>query len=205
LIIYKVTNILNNKIYVGKDSKNNPKYLGSGMLLLKAIKKYGIENFKKEILCECNDKNELNEKEIFWIGELNSKPPKGYNLTIGGDGGDTFTNNPNKEQVRKKISLSNKGRFSGENNPFYGKHVSKEHALKMSKSLKGKNTGKNNPMSNPISIEKMKKTMLKIRDKWVGDNNPAKRKEVREKLRVAAINRKRNYREDGTWYWSRGG
>ena len=49
MIVYLITNLINGKRYIGMDSKNNPQYLGSGTLILKAIKKYGKENFKKEI------------------------------------------------------------------------------------------------------------------------------------------------------------
>jgi hypothetical protein len=65
MIIYKTTNLINGKIYIGKDSKNNSKYLGSGLLLKRAILKYGKENFKKEILEECSSIEELNQREIF--------------------------------------------------------------------------------------------------------------------------------------------
>jgi len=58
MIIYKTINIVNGKIYVGQDAHNNPNYLGSGYILKKAIEKYGRENFKKEILEECNTKEE---------------------------------------------------------------------------------------------------------------------------------------------------
>jgi len=50
MIIYKTTNIINGKIYVGKDESNNPAYLGSGYALKPAIKKYGKENFRKRSL-----------------------------------------------------------------------------------------------------------------------------------------------------------
>ena len=59
MIIYKTTNLINSKIYVGQDSKNNYNYLGSGIIIKKAIKKYGKENFKKEIIEYCNDKQKL--------------------------------------------------------------------------------------------------------------------------------------------------
>lgn len=49
MIIYKTINIINNKIYIGRDMHNNPNYLGSGYILSKAIKKYNKENFKKEL------------------------------------------------------------------------------------------------------------------------------------------------------------
>lgn len=48
MIIYKTTNKINGKIYVGLDTKNNPKYLGSGKIIKFAIKKYGKENFEKK-------------------------------------------------------------------------------------------------------------------------------------------------------------
>jgi group I intron endonuclease len=72
MVIYLTTNIINNKKYVGKDSNNNPKYLGSGVLLLEEIKKYGKENFQKEILEICNSDEELTLRETYWIQKLNA-------------------------------------------------------------------------------------------------------------------------------------
>jgi hypothetical protein len=69
MVIYKTTNLINGKIYVGQDTKNNPNYLGSGKKLKFALKKYGIENFKKEILEECSTLDELNELEKYWISK----------------------------------------------------------------------------------------------------------------------------------------
>ena len=92
MIIYKITNLLNNKIYVGKSELNNPNYYGSGTYITRAIKKYGKENFKKDIIIEFYfyDNDLLNEEEIYWIETLNSKDPKiGYNITKGGDGIDS--------------------------------------------------------------------------------------------------------------------
>lgn len=89
--IYKITNLINNKIYIGKRTCNispelDSDYLGSGKLIAKAIKKYGKNNFKKEILEICTPET-INEKEKFHINQQNSTCPKiGYNLTEGGDG-----------------------------------------------------------------------------------------------------------------------
>ena len=86
MVIYITTNLLNGKIYIGQDSHNNPRYFGSGKLISRAILKYGVENFKKEILCKCETREDLNEKEIYWIKELRSQDPEiGYNLLKGGD------------------------------------------------------------------------------------------------------------------------
>jgi group I intron endonuclease len=89
MIIYKTTNNLNGKIYIGQDKNNNSSYYGSGKKLQRAIKKYGKENFKKEILEECVDESHMNEREVYWISFYNSQDRKiGYNISEGGKEGD---------------------------------------------------------------------------------------------------------------------
>jgi len=82
--VYKITNILNNKSYVGQ--KFSPvfidKYWGSGVYIRKAIKKYGLENFKREILCWCKTRDELDDRELYYIKQYNTLSPNGYNLTL---------------------------------------------------------------------------------------------------------------------------
>ena len=129
MVIYKTTNLINGKIYVGKDAKNNPKYYGSGNLIKLAIKKYGKENFKKEIIEYCLDCVELSKREIYWIKELNSIDKLiGYNLSEGGIGG----------CLGCKASDETKAKLSGKNNHFYGKHHTDETKEKLSKALKGR-------------------------------------------------------------------
>jgi group I intron endonuclease len=113
--IYKTVCVVNGKIYIGKTSKSDPNYLGSGLLLKRAIKKYGKENFKKEILEECKTIEELNEREKHWIKELRSTDHEvGYNIAFGGNGGDVFSNHPNKEMIRSKQSEIKKGKVQTE-------------------------------------------------------------------------------------------
>jgi group I intron endonuclease len=87
MVIYLTINLINNKKYIGQDSNNNPKYLGSGVYLTKAIKKYGKENFKKIILENVKDSSKLNEKEEYWIDKFNAfKSQEFYNLSKKGMG-----------------------------------------------------------------------------------------------------------------------
>lgn len=109
--IYKTTNKVNGKIYVGKDVTHGAEYLGSGVLLRKAIKKYGKENFEKTIIEECFSVEDLNAREVFWIKSLNSTDKKiGYNIAFGGTGGDTTTNlsDEKKKEKAQKFSESMK-------------------------------------------------------------------------------------------------
>lgn len=107
MIIYKTTNLVNGKIYIGKDSKNDPEYLGSGLYLINAIKKYGKENFFKEILETCNSEIDLNEREKYWISIYNSKDRSvGYNLAEGGSGGNTRSGFTESELNEYKVKMS---------------------------------------------------------------------------------------------------
>lgn len=128
MVIYKTTNLINGKIYVGKDEFDNPRYLGSGYKLQPAIAKYGEENFKKEILEICKDRDQLCEREIYWINKLNALNPKiGYNIAEGGTGGNTFAGKTEKEikEIKKKISDGLKGKV-----------FSDEHRRKLSEAAK---------------------------------------------------------------------
>jgi len=137
-IIYKITNTVDGKIYVGQTrQKLNRRISGHKSSKKKtgidaAIKKYGWENFSVEVIEEC-PVEQLSEREIIWIAELNAKGLNGYNLTDGGDGGGS---NPS-EETRARIS-ANHADVSGEKNPFYGKKHSKETRAVMSSAKKGK-------------------------------------------------------------------
>lgn len=109
--IYKVTNIVNGRFYIGKEKRNNKNYLGSGIMINNAIKKYGRKNFKKEIIQVCETEEEWNNAERYWIKELNSFYPIGYNIGQGGEGGDNISNNPNYEQIIENLKEGQKFAF----------------------------------------------------------------------------------------------
>lgn len=106
--IYKTTNLINGKIYIGQHLSEKfvgSKYLGSGIILRKAIGKYGKENFKVELLVECNTQDELDYWEQYYINYENSMDKSiGYNITKGGFGGSAKMSS----ETKKKISDWNK-------------------------------------------------------------------------------------------------
>lgn len=92
--IYKITNKINGKIYIGKhQTKNiNDGYMGSGKHLNNAIKKYGIENFNKEILFQFDNETDMNAKEAELVTPDFVKEDSNYNLCPGGNGGFGYIN-----------------------------------------------------------------------------------------------------------------
>lgn len=87
--IYITENLVNNKKYIGlhKSAEFDRKYIGSGVLLRKAINKYGIENFNCKVLQWCYSQEELNNQEKYWISYFNAKDSdKFYNVAEGGLG-----------------------------------------------------------------------------------------------------------------------
>jgi group I intron endonuclease len=102
MIIYKTTCLIDNRIYIGKDKNNKKTYLGSGKYFKNALKKYGKENFKKEILEECTTINHLNEREEYWIELYNSRDKNiGFNIAQGGEGGNTYTSLSEEEKIQR--------------------------------------------------------------------------------------------------------
>jgi group I intron endonuclease len=107
MIIYKTTNLINGKIYIGKDSYNDINYLGSGIKLSGAVKKYGKDSFKKEILEVCTTLEHLNKREVYWILKFNATDPLiGYNIAIGGTGGNTRSGYSQEELIKYYKALS---------------------------------------------------------------------------------------------------
>ena len=116
--IYKTTNNVNQKYYIGmhRTVEPNDNYLGSGVALQRAIKKYGVSNFSKEVLYVFETEQEMQDKEKELVNENIVNDPKSYNMTSGGYGSWSHID------------------AVGENNPNYGKKASPETIKKRTES-----------------------------------------------------------------------
>jgi group I intron endonuclease len=133
MIIYKVTNKINGKEYVGQTVKSlkqrKQKHISdvtkqrNNFHFHNALRKYGSDNFTWKILQKCDIIEELNKLEIYYIGLYNTFE-KGYNLTLGGGGNLGYKAS---EETRKKMSENKKG----SKNHFYGKTHTEETKKKI--------------------------------------------------------------------------
>lgn len=129
---YITTNLINGKQYVGDHSTNNldDGYLGSGTGLKLAIKKYGKEKFKKEILEFLDNKNDAFDAQIGFINEYDTLAPNGYNISPHGGYG--VNNSELNESTKKKLSELR----MGDKNPNFGVELSLKDKIIRSKQLK---------------------------------------------------------------------
>ncbi len=107
MVIYITTNLINGKKYIGKSINCKNSYLGSGKIFKQALKKYGKQNFKKEILEECLNEEELNKQEIYWINKYNANNDENfYNITEGGEGCSGFKHSDDFIKKMKTLERS---------------------------------------------------------------------------------------------------
>ena len=185
--IYITTNLLNNMKYIGQHSSNvfDKNYFGSGKLIKEALKEYGRENFKCEIIEWCSSYEEINEREIYWINYYQAdKNDSFYNIAYGGSNSKyalrgekhPFYNKKHKRDSLIKMSESK----TGDKNPMYGHHQSEETKRKIGDAQKGENNhmyGKHEEAYwfNKHRDEKTKKKISQTRKEnkiATGENNP---------------------------------
>jgi group I intron endonuclease len=189
MIIYKTTNLVNGKIYIGQDKNNNLAYLGSGKILHLAFTKYGIENFIKEIIEECKSKEQLNERERYWINFYESTNRNvGYNIALGGNGGDTISSHPSNDIIRNKHS-----EWMKENNPTRGRKKTEEEIERWKESFIGKYQGENNYNFGSKRNESTRDKMSEVRKEWLDNLSDDKREDISKKISEA------NMGKEGYW------
>lgn len=182
--IYLTTNLINNKKYIGQHKGSiNDDYLGSGTGFLKAVEKYGKENFKKEILEICTEE-ELNEKEKYWIKYFNAYEDKNYyNLTEGGQNGDGWKaahkwmkEHPEKAQEIYQKNIQKLRQWEKE-------HPDKRKELTEKMREGHKKWVENNP-------EKVKENMKKVneaKEKWQKEHPEEHQKQIKEWILSGSI------------------
>jgi group I intron endonuclease len=177
MLVYKVTNKINGKSYIGQTTKSlkirKRNHLWCALnernnyCFYNAIRKYGSESFDWEIMAEgiCSQET-LNELEKHFICLYNTYHD-GYNSTLGGGTSIGFRHS---EKTKKKMSIMRKGKLAGKKHPFYGKKFTEEHRKKLSETHKGKK----------LSVETRKKMSKFQKNKVVSE-------ETRRKISKAHI------------------
>ena len=215
--IYKITNIVNGKVYIGQAKDIEIRWKEHithsktrKQILYNAMRKHGIENFNFEILMLCEEEL-LDLMEIYYIKQYNSyigwENNNGYNMTTGGSGVRRIVIS---KKERKRMSEIKKGKYCGDKNPMFGRHhtedakkkvsiankgrvLSEEHKKKISKANKGKLCGSKHPnYGKHLSSE----TKNKISNSVKGENNGFYGKrhtaETKEKLSIARSGKNNN-------------
>jgi len=183
--VYKITNLINDKIYIGvhKTEDINDDYMGSGKILKRAQEKYGIENFKKEILEVFNNIEDMFNMESQLVNEEFLKREDTYNLKLGGVGGwdhidntgnkhgdcfnwyiqklkdPEFKSKDSKNKSERMKQLHKKGLLKYDN--FKGKNHSDEVKKKISETQKMKTKGEKNSQFGTMWIYNLEEKLSK--------------------------------------------
>ena len=187
-IIYKTTNLVNGKIYVGQhicETDEFDGYLGSGVKLRAAIRYYGPENFKRETLRICDTQLQLDAWEMLYIKKLRSTDKRiGYNILPGsankfGSGSpmlipevalkqaNTMRGRKWTEEQKLAFSKARKGKNCGELNPMFGKRMSEQQRHDISVSTR--RTLSKPEIKAKLSVES-KRFWQSVDDEWKQDH-----------------------------------
>jgi len=133
--IYKITNIINGKIYIGKHSciDIDDTYMGSGKYIKNAIRKYGIENFKKEILFVLETEEEAYKIESEIVNEDFLKRNDVYNIIKGGDSFESINSNIELRTEKNRRAAISMNKIIWNDKEFISRN--KERMIKQNKEL----------------------------------------------------------------------
>lgn len=225
--IYKTTDRKTNKIYVGKHHSNvfeGYDYLGSG-LIISNIKNKLLENnisfkdrFDIEMIDTAESLKELNEKEIYWINQLDARNPSiGYNICKGGEsgpGGPMMLGHKHSEETKQKMRKSRSGsqnsnygnrwhqsdelRFlhsqlsSGSNNGMYGRNHSTESKQKNKLSHLGKYAISNEELDLVIMVTK-EESVKYLNSGWIKGNIHCKKNYKERATTIESVSEEKNF------------
>ena len=152
MIVYKIKNKINGKLYIGqtiqsleKRWKAHLKKTSNCTILKNAIKKYGSKNFEVSIVSFCDNSEQMNKREIKYIKIFKSKHPNGYNVFGGGN------DYRHTKETKRKLSEINKNTIPPSRKDC---RLTEKHKKQISKKMKGRKRSKQ-------TIEKFKNTLKK--------------------------------------------
>jgi histone H3/H4 len=178
-ILYRTTCTVNGKYYIGKHKTDDlaDDYLGSGLALKRAIRKYGKENFSREILGEFATQDELDMAEKQMITEEILSDPNCYNLALGGQGG--FLGNSITQKIRDSWTKERRNNASKA-----AKKRWKNNRSTYEKALKTRG-GNWDRLSNEQKEQQKQLMSSTIRDLWKNPKHREKMKAVRVKTEIS--------------------
>lgn len=188
---YKITNLINGKYYYGIRSTDKEiekdKYFGSGKAIQEAIKKYGKENFQKEIIADYPTRKEVSEHEVRIVTFELIQLEECYNCRTGGVDGYVFTEDIINKMRQPRKNLSEESRFLM-GSPWRGAVRSDEFKANLSEKFSG-------PRNPSYGIPKSEETKKKLSERMSGENHPffgqKRPPEVVEKVRNSNRGKKR--------------
>lgn len=186
-IVYLTTNKINGKKYIGVDTKNKKYYFGSGTAIKLALKKYGSENFTKDIIENSDDNQYLFEKEKYWIDYYDAVNSHDfYNISIGGKGGNMLISEESirkhKEGYKKGVEKTAKQRKGKTYEEIYGDKSGEE---KEKRRLSG--------LGKKYSQERIKKAAFGLKGNIPWNKGLTKETDIRVKKNSENINRQKYF------------
>lgn len=193
-IVYITTCLVNGKVYIGQTIHWQDKsYLGSGVALCEAVKKYGRSKFKRKMLKVCYNQRQLDAWEMIMIRKYNSTDKSiGYNVLPGTANEFGAINPTHIPEVIEKIRKKKKGKWKGENCYWYGKTLSEETKKKLSDGAKKRlsDPTKNGMFGKKHSEETKRKIAKKAKGRVGYNSGKILTEETKEKLRKANLGKR---------------